>query len=451
MTVSMREAARAAVRAATDAGAESADALAASGRTLKLVVRRGELESSEQSESRGVGVRAFRGERQGTAWTSDLSPEGIARAGRQAAELAALAGTDAGAGLPGAAHRAGGGDSDDADPAFEGFAPESALEAARAAEAAALAADPRIVNSQGGAFRAARGTVAVAASDGFEASHRRTSFHLSVSPVAEDRDGILHRDHAWTASPTLALLEAPGDVGREAARRCVRRLGWTKPETRSMPVVFEAEVAAEIAGHLARACNGDLVRRRSSFLAGRIGERIASSLVNLVDDPTLKGGLASRPFDGEGAAARRKVLVEGGILRSFLLDAYHARRIGGEGALPGNACRGVAGGPSPGTSNLCIAAGDSSPEEILEGVEDGLLVTELMGFGVDLATGSFSQGASGIRIVGGKPAQAVQEVTISGRLPDMLMAVDAVGRDLAWKSDVAAPTIRVSRMTVGGA
>jgi PmbA protein len=452
VSAALRGAARAAVRASLEAGATGADALAASGRTLRLVVRRGELESSEQSESRGVGVRAFRGARQGTAWTSDLSGEGLRTAGRQAAALAALAGEDEGAGLPDAAHRAASGaDTDAADPSFEDLDPAEGLAAAREAEAAAFAADSRITNSSGATFRASRGAFALVASDGFEASHRRTAFHLSVAPVAEGEGGVQQRDHAWTASTVRARMDAPAAVGREAAARCVRRLGWRKPPTREVPVVFEPEVAAELAGHLARACNGDLVRRRASFLAGRLGETVASPLLTLVDDPGLPGGFGSRPFDGEGAAARRKALVERGVLRGFLLDSYHARRIGGPGAVPGNACRGVGGGPSPGTTNLGIAAGDSDPADIVAGVEEGLLVTEMMGFGVDLATGSFSQGAAGIRIVGGRLDHAVQEVTISGSLSSILRGIDAVGNDLRWKGDVAAPTIRVARMTVGGA
>lgn len=450
-------AAREAVKGAVDAGATSADALAMERRDTMLRVRRSELENSQESETRGVGVRAFLGGRSGIAYTTDVSPEGLRRAGRKAAEIAALAGEDAAAGLPDGAHRGGPGAVEGIDdPSFEGFDPARAIESARAAEAAAFAFDGRVTNSEGSSFRAARGSVALAASDGWSAAWRRTRFSLSMTALAEDEGGALQRDGWYTAGSLLSGLEDPESIGREAARRCVRRLGWRKVETRRVPVVLSPEVAASLAAEVAGACCGDALFRRASFLADDLGREVGSPLFTLVDDPLRPGLLGSRPFDGEGARPLRKAIFEKGVLRNFLFDSYSLRKLASldparaEGGVPGNASRGIGGPTRVGTSNLFVEAGTATPEDLIAGVDDGFYVTETMGFGVNVTTGDYSKGAAGIWIRDGKLDHAVQEVTIAGDLRAMLRGIDGVGNDLEFRSDCAAPTIRIAAMTVSG-
>jgi PmbA protein len=451
------EAAKEAVRAAREGGAGSADALAVEYRDTTLKVRKGELETSQESETRGVGVRAFREGRLGIAYTTDVSPSGLRRAGRQAADLASVAGPDPASGLPDPSHRA------EArcvegldDPAFDSFDPVAGREAAREAEAAAYAADPRIGNSDGASFHATRSAMALAASDGFEGSCRKTRFSLSVSVAAEEEGGALQRDGWWTTSCRLAGLDPAAGVGREAARRTLRRLGWRKVETRQVPVVFSPEVAASFAAEVAGACCGDGLVRGASFLADSLGEKVGSDRFTLVDDPFRPGGLGSRPFDAEGARPLRRAIFEKGVLRCFLFDTWSLRRLAAEaparakGGLPGNASRGLGGRTSVTTSNLYVEPGTAKPEELLAGVRDGFYVTETMGFGVNVTTGDYSKGAAGLWIRDGRLDHAVQEVTIAGDLRSMLRDVDGVADDLEFREPTASPTLRIARMTVSG-
>jgi len=451
------EAAKEAVRAAREAGAGSADAIGLSFRETRLLVRRGELETSQESETRGVGVRAFREGRTGVSYTTDASPAGLRRAGREAADLAAAASPDEAAGLPAAADRGAPAAIEGIDDeAFDSLTPEEGLRRALAGESAAFAEDRRIVNSQGSSFRASRSTVALAASDGFEASYRKTRFGLEVTVLAEDAGGALQRDGWWTADTALRRLDPAESVGREAARRTVRRLGWRKVETRAVPVVLAPDVAASLAAEVARACCGDALVRGASFLADSLGKPVASPLLTLVDDPGLPGRLGSRPFDGEGARTSRKVLFEAGVLRSFLFDSWSLRKLAREhperarGGTAGNAARGLGGTTSPGTTNLFVEPGTSNPGDLIAGVGDGFYVRETMGFGVNPVTGDYSKGAAGLWIRDGRLDHAVQEVTIAGDLRAMLLGVDGVADDLEFRAECAAPTIRIARMTVSG-
>jgi PmbA protein len=282
---------------------------------------------------------------------------------------------------------------------------------------------------------------------GFLGSYRTSSVSLSVVPVAE-RDGHMERDYWYTSGRGLSDLLSPEEVGRIAAQRTLQRLGARKVATCEVPVVFDPETAAELMGHLFRAMSGYSVFRNATFLKGRLGEQIASPLLTLVDEGRRPRGLGSRPFDGEGLPTRRNVPLEHGKLKYFLCDSYAARRIG---ARPtGSARRGVAGGPGVGGSNLYFEAGTTSPQEIIGSVERGLLVTDLIGFGVDLVAGDFSQGAAGHWIEHGKLVHPVSEVTIAGNLKQMLLDVDAVGSDLVFRGASASPTLRIRKLTVSG-
>jgi PmbA protein len=266
--------------------------------------------------------------------------------------------------------------------------------------------------------------------------------------VASDEGGM-QTDYWLSTARTLAGLEDPAAVGRRAAERALRRLGSRRVKTAQVPVVFEPMTARSLLAHLAACVCGGALYRRTSFLADRLGERIASDLVTVVDDGRRPGGLASRPFDGEGLPTRRTAVLERGVLRSWLLDSYSARKLGL--APTGSAARGPGSAPGASPSNFWVEPGASSLEEMVASTERGLLVTWLFGHGFNPVTGDFSRGAAGLWIEDGRLAFPVHEVTIAGHFGEMLASIDAVGRELPWLGALAAPALRVARMTVAGA
>ena len=288
---------------------------------------------------------------------------------------------------------------------------------------------------------------ALVLSSGFSALQRGTYAALSVAPVTEDEGGKKRRGHYWTAHRHAAQMEDPVAVGREAARRTVAKLGPRKVATCEAPIVFDPDVARSIVGSFAGCILGGALFRKSSYLLEREGTQVASSLVTLVDDPLIPRAPGSRPFDGEGLRSRRNVVVENGVLRSFLFDSYSARKLGRESTASASRSGGSIGAS---TSNFIVQAGTLAPEAILAGTQRGLYVTDLMGFGFNPVTGDFSRGAAGFWIEDGKLAYPVSEVTISSTLDAMLKGIDAVGNDLNLRTSTVAPTLRVASMTISG-
>jgi PmbA protein len=328
------------------------------------------------------------------------------------------------------------------------------IEWARRAEAAALAADPRIANSDGGSFDAATGRKVLANSRGFVGGYRTSYAGVSAAPLAMDANGAMQRDGWWSGARRLADLESPESIGKEAARRALRRLGARRVATQRVPIVFAPEVARSLIGSVFEAASGDAIWRGASFLAGRLGEQIAAPSITVVDDnfmllPTGVGGFGSSPFDGEGLPSRRTVVVEAGVLRTYLLNTYSARKLGMKSTH--NASRGLAGTPGIGCGNLYLEPGTLTPEEIFAAIPAGLYVTSLMGFGVNTVTGDYSRGATGMWIENGVLTHAVEEVTIAGNLAEMLRNVTAIGNDLVFRGSVASPTLRIDGMTIAGA
>ena len=428
-------------------GADAADALVAEGTDFSVTVRKGEIETLKDAGSKALGLRVFVGRRTASSYTSDFSPAALETFVRDTVDMARVTGEDAAAGLPDETLPAEEIDLGLFDPSPAALPTAERIERARRAEAAALAASPEITNSQGGSYGSDEGRVVLANTQGFLGSYRSSGVSLSVVPVAE-RDGGMERDYWYTSGRGLGDLLPPEEVGRIAAERTLRRLGARKVATCEVPVVFDPETAAELLGILFRALSGYSVFRNATFLKDKLGQQVASPLLSVVDEGRRPRGLGSRPFDGEGLPTRRNVPVEQGVLRYFLCDSYAARKIG---ARPtGSARRGVAGGPTVGASNLSFAAGGTPPEQIVGEVERGLYVTDLIGFGVDLVSGDYSQGAAGQWIEKGRLVHPVHEVTIAGNLQQMLLDVDAVGSDLEWRSSTASPTLRIRRMTVSG-
>jgi PmbA protein len=434
------------LKTARAAGAGAADVLVAEGTEFSVTVRKGEVETLTEAGSKALGVRVFVGRRTASTYTSDFSWPTLRRLVEETVGMARATGEDDAAGLPDEMVPPEGVDLELFDPSPAALPTDERIERARRAEAAALAT-PGIVNSQGASWGQGESAMVLANTMGFLGGYRSSSVSLSVVPQAGSA-GQMERDYWYTTGRGLADLEPPEQVGRTAAERTLRRLGARRVPTAEVPVVFDPDSAAEILGTLFSAISGYAVFRNATFLKDRLGEEVASPLLTLVDDGRRVRGLGSRPFDGEGLPTRRNVPVERGVLRHWLCDSYSARKIG---ARPtGSARRGVGGGPSVGAGNLFFEPGTSSPEEILGGVARGLYVTDLIGFGVNVVTGDYSQGAVGHWIESGRLTHPVHEVTIAGNLKQMLRDVDAVGNDLVFRGSSAAPTIRVRRMTVSG-
>jgi PmbA protein len=324
---------------------------------------------------------------------------------------------------------------------------EEKKELALNAEKSALAFDPRITNSEGAEFSNTFGRVIYANSHGFSGEYQGSTFGCSVAPVAS-QNGTMQRDYWYTSNRKFARLETAKSVGEKAAERVLRRLGGRKIKTCEVPVVFDPDMAASLLRNLASALNGYSLYKGASFLNGQLGKTIASELLTVIDDGTLPGALGSRPFDAEGLPTGRKIVVSKGRLESYLLDTYSGKKLGL--ASTGNASRTVGEPPGVAPSNFYLPAGAHSPGEIIGSVNRGLYLTELIGFGVNLVTGDYSRGACGIWIENGELAYPVEEITIAGNLKDMLHNIEMVGNDLEMRGRIAAPTIKISRMTVAG-
>ena len=323
------------------------------------------------------------------------------------------------------------------------------IELARRADAAVFAADPRITNSRGGSFDAGSGHKILANSRGFVGEYRRTICSLSASPIAQSADGQMQRDYWYSSARAAAALEDPESIGAEAARRTLRRLGARSVPTQQVPVVFSPEVARSIVGNLFEAANGSSIYYQSSFFAGKLGEQVTSPELTVIDDGTLVGGFGTAPFDGEGLPTRRTVIIERGVLKNYLLNCYIGRKLG----MPstGNASRGLAGAPGIGAGNLFLESSAAMPpERLLADVKSGLYVTELIGQGVNMVTGDYSRGASGLWIENGELTYPVEGITIAGNLQQMFRNISAVGNDLRFRSSVASPTLRIDGMTIAG-
>ena len=439
-----------AVELAVARGAEQCDAIALAHTESTVSIRLGEIEKLIEAGSRSLGLRVIDGGRTAVCSTSDFTDAAFERFVAETVELARISAPDEYAGLPEPELLAagGGGALRLYDERIESLPLDERIEMARACEAAALAFDPRITNSEGAGLSTRTGEVALANSRGFAASYPATSISLSTEALADDADGKKRNAFWFSAERSLRALMDPETLGRIAAQRAVDQLGARKAETKRAPVIFEPMMAARFAGDVARCATGGALYRGATFLAGRTGEAIGSPLVTIVDDPTRPARAGSRPFDGEGVASRRTVLFEKGRFEGFLFDCYTARRM--DARTTGAAQRGVASLPEPGPANLIFEPGETPAEEIVADTKEGLLVTALMGFGFNPTTGDYSRGVGGFWIENGQIAYPVAEANVSGDAASMLAAVDAVGSDLTWFGPSAAPTVRVAGMTVSG-
>ncbi|MCH8952707.1 MAG: TldD/PmbA family protein [Proteobacteria bacterium] len=438
--------AQALLAAARRAGAAAADVLVVSATSTNVGVSGGKLEEAERAERRDLGLRVLIGQRQACVSSSDARAEALAEMAERAVAMAREAPDDPWCGLAEAGELAAIPDIaglEMADPA-EPPEPAALEQAALAAEAAALGIGGVSQVEQASASWG-RDRVTLAATNGFAGSYQRTSAGIRVSAIAGEglgREG----DYAGESRRFLADLPPPAGIGERAGRRAVERLGPRKPPAGRFPVLFDERVAASLIGHLLAAINGQAVARGASWLRQAMESRILPAGFDLIEDPLIRRGPASRPFDGEGFAGRRRLLVADGVLRSWVLDLASARQLGLKST--GNARRGVAAPPSPGTGNIRVTEGAASRDDLIAAMGTGLLVTSMIGASVNATTGAYSRGATGFWVEGGAIAYPVNEVTVAGSLPEMLRSL-APANDADPHKVRAVPSLLVEGLTVG--
>ncbi len=429
-------------------GATEADIIIADGETLSVQVRLGAVDRLTKAREKHLGLRLFVGKRSASTSTSDFSVDSLDQLVAETCILAKAVVEDQVSGLPAADQMAG------EKPDLDLYDPtrlntEQQIELAKRVEAAAMSTDERVTNSEGGDFDSSSGRVVLVNSHGFLGEYQSSSFSMSVSPIATDPEtGAMQRDSWYDVQRKFAKLDSPEAVGLEAAQRTVRKLGARKVATQRVPVVFDSETAGSLMGNLCSAVSGYSLYKGASFLAGQLDKPLAPEFVTVYDDGRVVGGLGSRPFDGEGLPTRKTTVMERGVLKSYLLDTYSGRKLGL--ASTGNASRSVGENPSVGPTNFYLAPGTKTAQDIIKTVKQGLYVTDLIGFGINMVTGDYSRGASGFWIEGGELAYPVEEITIAGNLKDMFSGIEMIGSDLVFRGRIASPTVKITEMMVAG-
>ena len=434
----MAEVARRSLEIARQLGASDAEVEVSAAVGQSVTVRRGEVETVEYNRDKGLGITVYFGQRRGNASTSDLSPEAVHRTVEAACAIARHTAEDPAAGLP------------DADKLFKGAAPdlqlfhpwglsvEEAIEIARRSEAAAMAVDRRISNSEGATVSAYDSDFILANTRGFLDGFPGSKASISVSVVAEDASGM-QRDYWYTSERDPARLEDAESVGRIAGERAVRRLGARRIATGDYPVLFDNNVASSLVSHFVSAASGSSLYRRSSFLLDKLGERIFAPGFELIEDPHRPGDAASTYYDAEGVATAKRKVIEDGVLKGWFLSTYSARKLGLE--TTGNA---------GGNHNLIVTPGELDFAGLVKKMGTGFVVTEMMGQGVNSVTGDYSRGAAGYWVEAGEIRFPVEEVTIAGNLLDMFAGIAAVGNDVLARGSKHCGSILVGRMTIAG-
>jgi len=441
-----REYAQMLVERARTSGADAADAVYAGSESQSVQVRFGDLEHVDRSEGEEMGLRVFVGQQSASVASSDFSAEALEELVGRAIAMAREAPEDPYAGLAPAELIAGGPFPDIEAEDHETEDPEALRGRALTAEKAALAV-AGVTNSSGGTASTSASTMALATSTGFSGAYRSTGHSCSVSVIAGE-GATMQRDSAWHGARHLEDLDAPDAIGRLAGERAVDKLNPQKPKAGRYPILFDPRVAGSILTHCAAAISGGAVARKASFLLDKLGERVFDEGVRIVDDPLRVRGLRSRPFDGEGLAVKVMDLVSDGVLRSWTAESASARQLGIQPT--GHAVRGASGAPGAGPSNLYIEAGSRSRDELFAAFPEAILVTELIGQGINYVTGDYSRGAAGFMIRDGVIAEPVAEITIASNLLDMFASLEP-GSDLEFRRGVDSPTLLIPEMTVAAA
>ncbi len=428
-----------AVAHARKLGADAAHAVAADGRSTDISILDGKIEKLEQSEARDISLKVYAGKSSASIAGSVLTAEAIRRLAATALEMARLAPPDPFAGVADPDQLAT--DIPDLDLAATDLPGTATLEAlARRAEAAALAV-PGVTKSSGAGASRSETTLGVAISNGFAQGYRRTGVGLSMSAIAGEGTAM-QRDYDYSSAIHFADLMAPETIGQNAGERAVKRMSPRKVRSQAVPVIYDRRVASSLLAHLLGAINGAAIARGTSFLKESMGQALFGSGISIIEDPFIRRGLGSRPFDGEGLACHRRNLIDSGVLTGWVLDLRAARQLG---LAPTG--QGSRGGPS--TSNVYLPPGAVSPEDQIAMLPQGLYVTELLGSSINMVTGDYSRGASGFWIENGALTYPVSEITIAGNLRDMFRTI-APASNLEFRSSVNAPNCLVEGLTIAG-
>jgi PmbA protein len=431
------------LRAAKAAGADAADTLLISGTSVGVQRRVGKTEETERAEARELGLRVFVGQQSAIVSASAIDPASFARLAEQAVAMARVVPEDQYSYIP------------EAPPPFDAAAldlddpdepsMETLIARAAAAEDAAMSV-PGITNSDGASASWGRSGIALATSHGFAGFYIRSSHGISVSAIA-GAGTAMQRDYDYTSAAHAQDLDDPSQIGARAAEQALARLNPSRPKTTKIPVIFHQRVAGGIVGALAGAINGASIARGTSYLKDKNGARLFAETVNIIDDPLRRRGARSRPFDGEGQAVAKRAFIENGVLTGWILDSRSARQLGL--TTTGHAARGTGGPPGPSASNLYLEAGTLTPAELMADIAEGVLITEMMGGGVNGITGDYSRGATGFMIRHGEIAEPVAEFTLAGHALDMFANL-IPANDLVFKRGTDSPTIRIDGLTLAG-
>ncbi len=427
------------------AGADAADAVYVEGVSMSLACRLGETEHLERAEGADLGLRVFKGKRQAIVSSSDVSPGILGDLVERAIAMAQTVPEDPYCGIADP-DQIPTGELPDLDMSEPGEPSADDLKARALETEDAARAVAGITNSEGAEASWGRSSVAMAATNGFSGIREGTRSGGSVAVIAGEGTDM-ERDYEYESAIFASDLTDPAELGRRAAQRTLARMNPRKVGSSQVPVIYEPRVSGSILGHLSAAINGSSITRGTSFLKERMGETIFPEAINVIDDPLRVRGLRSKPFDGEGLATTRRNIIENGALQTWILDLRSARQLGLEST--GHASRGTSSPPGPGVTNLYMEAGVCTPEELMADIKEGLLITEMIGSGINYVTGDYSRGATGFWIENGKPAYAVSEITIAGNLSDMFANVRAAN-DLEFCRGSDAPTLRIDGMTIAG-
>jgi PmbA protein len=429
-------------------GASAAEVVMKRRKEFSVSVRLGDVEKVKESIDQGLGLRVLIDGQQSSVSCSDFSEDAVLQLVDEAIGLARAASPDESAGLPETVELASElPDLDLYDEEIEDLPTEKKIDMALVAERTAQNYSERIINFDGGGLETTSSTMILANSLGFAGEYQTTLISLATVPVAADDHGRMQRDYWYDQRRRLKDMAQPEEIGRIAAQRTLRKLNGRSVPTQTVPVVFDPNMAASLLANLFAALSGESIFRQASFLVGQLGEPVASPRLTVVDDGQMKGGLGSRPFDGEGLPTRRTVLIRNGKLESYLLNSYTARKLGLRST--GNAARALVGAPTVNPGNLVIEAGAHTAAEIIGSVSKGLYLTEMIGQGVNIVTGDYSRSAGGLWIENGELTFPVQGVTVAGNLKEMLQGIEMIGNDLDFRSNVIAPTLLIGRMTIG--
>lgn len=432
------------LRHARAAGADAADALLVSGTSVSVTRRMGQTENLERSEGRDLGLRVFVGQQSAIVSSTAVDPAGFRALAERAIAMARVVPPDPHGGL---AERMAAPE-DVALQLEDAAEPDVAALTDRAAAAEQAALDvPGITNSEGADAGYGRTEIVLVTSAGFVGQYARTSHSVSATALAGSGTGM-ERDYDYSSAVHLSDLEDAAAIGRVAAEKALRRLNPTRPRTARLPVVYDPRVSSSLIGSLLGAINGASIVRGTSFLKDRMGEQLFARGVFVHDDPRRVRGLRSRPFDGEGVPTRPRAIIEDGVLTTWLLDSRSARQLGL--VSTGSASRGTGGPPGPSATNVTLAAGVATPDELMSDIVEGLYVTELMGGGVNGITGDYSRGATGFMIRNGQLAEPVSEITIAGHALEMFRSL-VPANDLRLRRGMDAPTVRIEGLTMAGA